>query len=173
LGIADELAKLEQLRQSGALTDDEFARAKEAVLRGEGSPGEPVNQHVAEQLAEVRYQNELARIDREWEIEREKYMVAGKYGRRYIPTKGMSLFMAVAGAVGGLIWTIFATSITGSAPDEGPFALARLLFPAFGVLFICAAVGLGIYRYSKAVAYEQAQDAYRARRAAVRCEDMR
>jgi hypothetical protein len=172
MGIADELAKLEQLRQSGALTDDEFARAKEAVLRGGGSPGEPANQHVAEQLAEVRYQNELARIDREWEIEREKYMVAGKYGRRYIPTKGMSLFAAVTGAVGGVIWTVFAISITGNAPDEGPFALAKGVFPVFGILFICAAVVFGIYGYSKAAAYKQAQDTYRARRAAIRRENL-
>jgi uncharacterized Tic20 family protein len=34
MNISDELAKLQQLHQSGALTDDEFARAKERLLGG-------------------------------------------------------------------------------------------------------------------------------------------
>lgn len=34
MALADELAKLQQLHGSGALTDEEFAQAKEAVLRG-------------------------------------------------------------------------------------------------------------------------------------------
>lgn len=37
-GIAEELEKLARLHESGALTDDEFARAKDAALgrRGDG-----------------------------------------------------------------------------------------------------------------------------------------
>jgi uncharacterized Tic20 family protein len=34
MNISDELQKLQQLHQSGALTDDEFARAKEKLLGG-------------------------------------------------------------------------------------------------------------------------------------------
>jgi uncharacterized Tic20 family protein len=34
MNISDELAKLQELHQSGALTDDEFARAKERLLGG-------------------------------------------------------------------------------------------------------------------------------------------
>jgi hypothetical protein len=46
MNIADELQKLQQLDESGALNDEEFARAKEAVLnstppsRAGGSAGE-------------------------------------------------------------------------------------------------------------------------------------
>lgn len=32
MGISDEMAKLQELHQRGALTDEEFARAKERIL---------------------------------------------------------------------------------------------------------------------------------------------
>lgn len=32
MSLADELARLEELRRGGALTDDEFARAKATLL---------------------------------------------------------------------------------------------------------------------------------------------
>jgi hypothetical protein len=37
MSIADELMKLQQLHESGVLSDEEFAKAKDAVLSG--SPG--------------------------------------------------------------------------------------------------------------------------------------
>ena len=39
MALSDELAKLQELQQSGALTDDEFARAKARLL---GAPGPTV-----------------------------------------------------------------------------------------------------------------------------------
>jgi phage shock protein PspC (stress-responsive transcriptional regulator) len=40
MGIADELTRLQSLRDSGALTDDEFQRAKARVLDGDApAPG--------------------------------------------------------------------------------------------------------------------------------------
>ena len=38
MGIADEIGRLEQLRASGALTDDEFGEAKRAVLDAARTP---------------------------------------------------------------------------------------------------------------------------------------
>jgi len=38
MNIADELQKLEELRRTGALSDDEFARAKASVLSGSAAP---------------------------------------------------------------------------------------------------------------------------------------
>jgi hypothetical protein len=37
MDVADELEKIRKLHDSGALTDDEFAKAKDAVLRGAGA----------------------------------------------------------------------------------------------------------------------------------------
>src|SRR5262249_44557684 len=137
MSLADELQKLEDLRRSGALSDQEFARAKAALLAGPPAPaGEPIAQHLSDQLAEVRYQNELAQVDREWEIERQRYVITDRYGRQQIPTAGMGIGIAVVGGVFGLIWTVVAFSLTSAAPDFGPFGLIRFVFPLFGLVFI-------------------------------------
>jgi hypothetical protein len=171
MGLADELQKLEQLHRSGSLTDAEFSQAKAALLANPSAPAdETLGQHLSDQLAEVRHQNELARHDREWEIEKQQYLVAGRYGRRYVPTAGMGIGTAVAGGVFGLIWTVMAIAITSRAPDVMPFAISKVVFPLFGVVFIAAAIGWGFYCFSRAKKYEQAFRAYQSRRDNVRSD---
>ena len=171
MSIADELQKLEDLRRSGSLTDEEFTHAKATVLAGSNSsPGEQVGQHLSEQLAEVRYQNELARVDREWEIERQRFYITGRYGARYLPTTGMGIGIATVGGIFGLFWTIMAVSITGSGPDPGAFGVAKVVFPLFGVLFIVGAIAYGIYCYSRAQEYKKALAEYQSRCQAIRPE---
>jgi hypothetical protein len=172
MSIADELQKLEDLRRSGALSETEFAKAKAAVLAG-ATDRPPVEQHLSDQLGEVRYQNELARLDREWEAERERYMITDRYGRRYLPTPGMGIGMAIVGGVFGVLWTVMAVAITGSAPGGGPFDIAKIVFPLFGVVFVVAAIGYGLYAYSRAQEYRKALAAYQARRREVRPEQFR
>jgi hypothetical protein len=161
MNIADELRKLQDLHQSGALTDDEFATAKAAVLSGRGSTAEPAKDQVMqEHLEEIKLQNEVARIDREWGMERERYMVAGgRYGQRYVPNRPMSVVGGIIIVGFGIFWTVMAASIAGGF-GGGPAAI----FPCFGILFILAGVAMSIYSYSKAVQYEQAYEAYRRRR---------
>jgi hypothetical protein len=167
MGLADELQKLEDLRRRGTLTDAEFEQAKAALLAGGTGPAEQSLGHLSNQLAEVRYQNELARIDREWEIERQQYLVADRYGRRHIPTSGKGIGSAVVGGVFGVIWTVMAFSITSGAPDFGPFAIAQVVFPLFGVVFILAAIGWGVHCHSRAQKYDAGYRAYQARRSQV------
>ena len=99
MSLADELKKLEELRWNGTLTDEEFAQAKAVLLAALEeeleAPDAHANPKLAEHLAEVRYQNELTRIDREWEIEKEQYMITAKGGHRYIPTRGEGLVGAI------------------------------------------------------------------------------
>jgi hypothetical protein len=166
MSLADELQKLEDLRRSGALSNVEFAQAKAALLAG--TTAAPENQPLAKQLAEVRLQNELAQIEREWDIERQKYLIQNRYGARIVPTSGMGIGMAVIGGIFGLFWTVMAVAITGSAPDIGPFWIAKIIFPLFGVLFICGAVGFGIYAHTRAQAYQRAFEEYQARLRALR-----
>jgi hypothetical protein len=172
MSIADDLTKLEQLRHNGALSDDEFARAKAALLSGSPAGADPqLGQHLADQLAEVKHQNELAQIDREWAMEREQFMVMTQYGRKMIPTPGIGIGMALIGGVFGALWTIVALSITGNAPDEGPFPIFKMIFPAFGVIFTIGAIAMGLYVYSRALKYQQAFAAYKARRRQSRPDD--
>jgi len=180
MSLADELKKLEGLHWNGTLTDEEFARAKAALLAksdppsaSEAAPEPGVDHKLAAHLAEIRYQNELARIDREWELEKEQYMITDRNGQRHIPTPGEGIGGAIIIGVFGIFWTIMAIAITGGAPDEGPFSVAKVIFPLFGVAFTIFGVYQGIQAYGKAEAYNQALAAYQARRAAVKPEDFR
>lgn len=154
LNIADELRKLQDLHRSGALTDAEFAAAKTAVLaQGTTSDTASLEQATQAQLQEIQLQNEVARLDREWQLEREQYMVAGRYGQRYIPSQGMSVLGGIAIVGFGIVWTAMASSM--GAPG---------FFPLFGVLFILFGVGVSIYSCTKASEYDQAYRQYRHRR---------
>jgi hypothetical protein len=170
MSIADELQKLEELRRHGSLSEDEFARAKALLLSEAACPAAPPGRTLADPVSELRYQNELARVDREWAMEREKYFVAGRYGRRQLPTKGMGVGVAAVSGVFGVMWTILAIVITGSAPDFGPFAVAKVVFPLFGVGFVVAGISFGAYCYSRSQEYEKAHAAYQSRRNAIRPE---
>jgi Short C-terminal domain len=154
MSLSDELQKLQDLRRSGALTDEEFSAAKAAVLARHAAGGDPAPEPgVNAQLEEIRLQNDVARLDREWELERGRYMVAGKYGRRHLPTRASSVFGGVIIVAFGLFWTVTAGSIAGGG-----------LFPLFGVVFIIAGIGMSVFSFKKAEEYEQGHDAYRRRR---------
>jgi hypothetical protein len=150
MSIADELLKLNRLHQEGMLSDEEFEKAKAAVLVA------PLAHPGADHLEEIRNQNEVAQLDREWQNERERYMVVGRYGTRSIPNRATSLIGGVVIAGFGTLWTIMAASM--GAPG---------LFPLFGVLFVLAGVGMSVYSFIKAGEYEQAYRRYQERRAAL------
>src|SRR5262249_12264234 len=107
MNIADELRKLQDLHRNGALTDEAFAAAKAAVLAKGAAGSDPANEPaLQEHLEEIKLQNEVARLDREWELERERYMIAGQDGHRVIPNRGMSVIGGIIIAVFGLFWTV-------------------------------------------------------------------
>ncbi len=125
----------------------------------EASSG-PVLREMADRLDELTCQNELARIDREWDIEQQTYLRTGRYGQRYRPTVGMSIFTGVVAVIGGGIWTLFTLSITSGMGGFG------VVFPIFGVFFVAMGVGMAIYNYNLATRYEQGYQAYQERPAA-------
>ena len=57
MSMADELRKLQELREAGTLTDEEFAKAKATVLAGK-SVDEPAVPGVEAHLGEITRQNE-------------------------------------------------------------------------------------------------------------------
>src|SRR5690348_5211282 len=102
MNLADELQKLQELHRSGALTDEEFAAAKAAVLaKGNTEAAAPTEPVLKEHLDEVKRQNQLAQLDREWQNEREQYMIQGRNGMRMVPTRAMSVIGGVVVAVFG------------------------------------------------------------------------
>lgn len=172
MSISDELQKLDDLRRNGTISDDEFELAKKKVLQ------EPQDAIHSDQLEEIKFQNELAQLDREWELERENYMVSGKRGR-YIPGKASSLFGGIVIVGFGIFWTLMAASMTGHR--DASFDAIRVdssgvvntetsgnsigsIFPLFGVLFVLFGAGMSLYSFTKASQYEEAKQRYQDRR---------
>ena len=136
-------------------------QAKQALAAAQAP--EPVQQ----QRAEVIYQIELARIDREWESERQQYFIRNRYGDRQLPRAGIGIVAMVVTGVFGTFWTIMAIAITGAAPNVGPFSIVKILFPLFGVLFTVLGISMGIYVFRRARQYQERLQAYQARRQSV------
>jgi Short C-terminal domain len=163
MSIADELRKLGELHRSGALTDEEFATAKARVLadQGQDAPADSQQEALREQLGELKRENELARLDREWQLERERYQMTGRYGARYMPTKASGIVMGVVTAGFGVVWTVMAAGIGGGLDGPGS------IMPLFGVLFVLVGIGVGAYTFLRATQLEQAQQRYQRRRALI------
>lgn len=166
MSLVAELEKLEQLHRQGALTDAEYAQAK-AKLLDESPPEEAgaVGEHLKAQLAEVRQQNDVTQLDREWEMERQSYLVSNRYGRQMVPTTAMGFGTAVVGGGIGLLWLVMATTMMSDMPSDGAFGTMQYIFPIFGLFFIAVAVAWGVNCYNKAQRYEQASQRYQQRRA--------
>jgi hypothetical protein len=165
MSIADEIRKLQELRRTGALTEDEFTKAKAAVLAGSAADGaafggasEAGHEVAEQQLAELRLQNAVDRLDREWQLQREQYMIANNYGVRQIPSQGVSIIGGAAVVGFGIFWTIMAANMGGG------FGGAFDIFPLFGVIFIVAGIGISIYSFTKASQYQRANAEYQRRR---------
>jgi len=146
MSISDELQKLEALLERGILTREEFQKAKERVLT-ESAVGGP-----ADQLEEIRAQNRVAQLDREWDLERETYMVNGKYGR-HLPSRVGNVVGGLLAVGFGIFWTIMAVSM------EAPFFM-----PIFGVVFVTLGAVGSIHGFYKAGLYQSAQASYQRRR---------
>src|SRR5205807_9654997 len=100
--------------------------------------GDPALRQVAATLDSLAHQGELARIDQEWQIEREQYLIRGRYGQQMLPSTGMSVVGGVVIVGFGVLWTILAFSITAHFPGGGG---AATVFPFFGLIFILAGLG--------------------------------
>lgn len=114
--------------------------------------------NLAHEVARLKYESELARIERAWQKEREQHIVKSQYGE-HEPNEFSAIMLWVLVCGGGLM--LGAVSVGAGVP-------AGLLF---GVLIAAAGVALGHREYSKFKKYEAAQHAYAVRRGTVRVED--
>jgi F0F1-type ATP synthase assembly protein I len=110
-------------------------------------------ERIEEDLAELRSRQEVEDIDREWEHEREQYMVTNKHGHRSVPTSAGSAIGGVVVVVFGIFWTSMASQV--GAPG---------IFPLFGILFIVIGIATSVISFTKAQGYMTAERRYRRRR---------
>jgi len=85
MALADEIRKLDELRQSGALSEEEYARAKARVIDGEAAP---VMQSASPYTAEHTAPAEIEQQTRQWATILHISLLAGfliPYGGLIIP----------------------------------------------------------------------------------------
>lgn len=158
--IADELKKLSSLRDSGSITQEEFEQAKQAILGGQSVQPAVVSNASAEEIDRLKLQNELLRIDQEWQFERERHKVS--YGKNSMPTEPTRLG-SVMSVFGGIFFIGFGIFWISKAWEMR----APSFFPLFGVLPIFIGIGMPIYHAVKYNSYQTAHDDYQRRRSEV------
>ena len=117
-------------------------------------------EQLTDQVERLTAQNDLHALDREWELERETYMVTNKHGRRSLPTQSGSIVGGIVAAGFGIFWIVMASDIGGG------------IFPAFGVLFILIGIGSSVVAFNKAGDYRRAHRRYRSRRSELSREQL-
>jgi hypothetical protein len=110
-------------------------------------------ERIAEDVSEIRRQNEVERLDREWQMRRDTLLVRDKNGNVSEPSGAGSMIGAGFAAIFGIIWTIVATS-----------AGAPWFFALFGIGFVIAAVVGGFASIGKAATYRDEYQSYLRKR---------
>ncbi len=111
-------------------------------------------ERIEHDVAELKIRERVDQLDREWMIEREKFMARDKNGNMSVPNARRALGGSIVMAIFGVFWTCFAASIRGGPP----------FVPLFGVLFIIVAIGGGLAAVGKAAEYGDAERDYQRRR---------
>ncbi len=121
-------------------------------------------EELSQRVDDLTDQGEVAALDREWEFERERYMITTKNGGKHVPTEAGAIGGGVAITLFGCVWLAMAIGITSSAPDVGPFVIAKVAFPLFGLVFIVSGIVMSMNSYSKAGDYRAAERRYKSKR---------
>ena len=134
MSISDEFARLQALHDSGTLTEAEFTAAKAKVLAEENPAASSSTGTVRQDLRRLQIQNELLRLDQDWESEREDYTLRGRYGSRIVPTESKS----ISGAVFMCVFAFVIIGFGANAPQGSPLMV-------IGVLGIIGGIWSGIW----------------------------
>lgn len=150
VSIADEIIRLQELQESGALTAQEFAEAKTKILAAEDPAVRSASDNALHlEIQRLKIQNEIIRLDQEWETERRQYMMHGKNGSSYIPNLGDSVVMSS-------LLVLLGIGLCFAHPNNHQHN--SLL--AVGILSILIGLWSGVVGCTKASRYEQAYEQY-------------
>jgi len=105
-------------------------------------------------------EQQLERVDREWLLEREQYMISGKNGSKSLPSQGNVPALIVAIIIILVMWLVFAVSVNSSNFGHRP--------PVFVYLFPIPVIAILIWNISqqtsKGNAHEMAKAKYEDKR---------
>ena len=109
--------------------------------------------------ADVALEEELNALDRQWDVERDRYLLTSEFGGKRIPSKRRGLVAAaILVGLAVILFLLFGALQPTRATEVGPYVSGFVLL---------AGLGLGWFQYSKGVDYERAHAAYQVRRDAV------
>jgi hypothetical protein len=151
--ITEELQKLYQLFQSGALTANEYAQAKSKILEPTvqtASTTESLNIETQIQLLRVEMENALLRIDQDWGYKRESYLIYPRAGSPFEPSNGYVVLIAFC----GIIFIIPGMMILLLGAYQSPTVLVS------GIVSAIAGFALPIHAKMKLSAFREALDYY-------------
>jgi len=155
MSIDDELRKLVDLHRRGGISDEELAAAaRDVVMAGGIATDESA---IEKQIAQLKQQrDEIEQLDRDWETERERYLITERFGNRVIPSRWGSIVNALAIVVFCIVW--IGLSMIGET---------RIWFIVFGVFAFAVGLAACAYRYRIASAHDEAHSRYQRRREAL------
>ncbi len=110
----------------------------------------------------IELQNEVERLDREWEMWRETHLPRSKSGRLEEPAPVATGVFGIGVVVFVLFWIGLAFTLTAQIPIPGPF---RLVFPFFGVFVLAGVIFNMVKANSTGSGYKEARQAYESKRA--------
>ena len=108
---------------------------------------------------------QLDRLDRQWERQRQSLLMTSRRGHPYVPTVGSAVMMIVVGVVVGVLGGVLFATIGFDLGRKLPGML--LCFPLFPLLFMLLTLIAGLSLLSKARLYRREATAYEQRRAAL------
>lgn len=117
---------------------------------------------LANQLEELNSHQRLEALDREWQTRQADFTMSLQHGRKFTPTSTAAIAGGVGAVAFGILWIVIAIAITSSAPNFGPFAVAKFVFPLFGLVFVSFAIFGSVKAYRMAKNLEAAQQDYQA-----------
>ena len=166
--LPDALAKLQELRQGGVLTEEEFMRAKERLLQAPSSDTLTVEEadamlervdRVERHATLAELQLELSRLEHNWQSE-ESALVTLEDGQKKIPSMDDAQYGTALFAVQGIV--LFGLTIF-------------LWFSTHSILYLVLCGGFSLYPFlmvhwnlsywrTKVTRYEEARHGYEEQR---------
>jgi len=108
-------------------------------------------ERMAGNLRVIELQNDLERLDREWQNRRESFMITGKNGYRSVPSEVGSVVRGAVMIVMGIV--VLCMSLKMGGPG-----------PSFGLAFIGIAIFSTVNGATKATGYRAAESAFMRQR---------
>ncbi|MGC4017429.1 MAG: hypothetical protein QM755_23385 [Luteolibacter sp.] len=114
---------------------------------------EQTTDRIAGNLRVIELQNELERVDREWESKRQSLMMRGKHGSVYRPSVATAVIGGGVPIVGGLIFASFVGGHT-----MGYFPLIGLAFSCIGFMNLVSGLSKATELRDGKARYERLRD---------------